>query len=315
MPPDVQSSPALVASQSRPPLPPKSDLNLSDSNRFRQSRRMDVIVTRKRLVHSLVFVLACMSVFRLLRFAATSYASSARSTWAEFSKACNLSDSDCREISTPATSPYPRSKPITKKEFRFLSSIISKKAPCNVLVFGWETQYRHLSKINPAGKTVFLEDAPERIRRLRRANNTRIYKVKYSTKAKEAYKLLKYAREEPACAANNVDAAEKSTCQLTLLGLPDDVYRIKWDVILVDGPSSDGPEDPGRMTTIYTSGLIARGAENSTANVVIHDVDRIIEKWYSREFLCENNLVSSKGRFWNFKIKGGERFESSKFCS
>ncbi|KAK9748306.1 hypothetical protein RND81_02G049200 [Saponaria officinalis] len=315
MPPDVQASPALITSQTRPPPASKSDVNFSESRNYRQLRRMEVSITRKRLIHFLVFVLACMSIFRLIRFAATSYiTSSPRSTWAEFPKACNYSDSNCRDMSTPDTRPYPRPKPITKKEFRFLSSIISKKAPCNLLVFGWEAQYRHLAKINVAGKTVFLVDAPERIRKLRRANNTRIYKVNYKTKAKEAYKLLKYAREEHACAPN-VGTAGKSACELTLLGLPDDVYRIKWDVILVDGPSSNGPEDPGRMTTIYTSSLIARGAENATANVVIHDVDRIIEKWYSREFLCEENLVSSKGRLWNFKIKGGERLESSMFCS
>ncbi|XP_074308344.1 arabinogalactan O-methyltransferase 2 [Silene latifolia] len=303
MPPNAPSSPALIT------RPSTSVLNFCGSTKYRQLRKMEVAITRKRLIHLLVFVLACMSVFRLVRFAATSYSLSPRSTWTAFSKACNYSESSCRESSSP-TSPYslyPRSKPTSKKEFRFLSNIISKKAPCNLLIFGWDLQYRHLAKANLAGTTVFLEDYPERVRRLRKSNNTRIYKVNYNTKAKEAYKMLKYAREEPACRPN-AGHVEKSACKLALLDLPDEVYSSKWDVILVDGPSGDGPEAPGRMTAIYTSSMIARQrAENSTANVVIHDVDRIIEKWYSREFLCEENLVSSKGRFWNFKIKGGEQ--------
>lgn len=131
--------------------------------------------------------------------------------------------------------------------------------------------------------------------------------------AKEAYKLLKHARDGISCAPNS-GPLQTSACKLALTNLPKEVYTRKWDVILVDGPNSGGPEVPGRMTAIYTSSMIAR-AWNITSNVVIHDVDRMIEKWFSREFLCEENLVSSKGRYWNFKIKGGEQWHSASFCS
>lgn len=89
-----------------------------------------------------------------------------------------------------------------------------------------------------------------------------------------------------------------------------EVYQHKWDVIVVDGPSGDTPEAPGRMGTIYTASIIAR-AGNMT-DVVIHDVNRMIEKWFSWEFLCDENLVSSKGKLWIFRIRG--QLNSTTFC-
>ncbi|KAL2934402.1 Glucuronoxylan 4-O-methyltransferase 1 [Bienertia sinuspersici] len=255
-----------------------------------------------------------MSIFRLLKFAITS-SSSSSSRWADLVLPCNVSESSCQD--TPShirvSSRSPNSKPIAKKEYWFLFNIVKQRAPCNLLIFGWEPQYRHLAKINAAGTTVVLEDIPERIKQIRRPNSTRIYKVNYDTMAKDAYKLLTHAREEVACAPNS-GPVQTSTCKLALTNLPNEVYTCKWDVIIVDGPSNDGPEAPGRMTTIYTSSMIAR-ANNVTTNVVIHDADRMIEKWFSREFLCEDNLVSSKGRYWNFRIEGSEQLYSPSFCS
>lgn len=102
-------------------------------------------------------------------------------------------------------------------------------------------------------------------------------------------------------------------CKLGLTvvtGMPLEVVKMKWDVIVVDGPDGDGPESPGRMGSIFMAGVLANGT-----NVVVHDVDRMIEKWFSWEFLCHENLVSSKGRFWNFRIPHQIiRNNSSKFC-
>ncbi|KZV36309.1 glucuronoxylan 4-O-methyltransferase 1 [Dorcoceras hygrometricum] len=79
---------------------------------------------------------------------------------------------------------------------------------------------------------------------------------------------------------------------------------------MVDGPRGDSPNSPGRMATIYMSGLLAR--RGKMTHVIVHNVDRMIEKWFSWEFLCEKNLVSSKGRFWLFQIKG--LTNSTSFC-
>ncbi|MBA0578334.1 hypothetical protein Gorai_020621 [Gossypium raimondii] len=142
------------------------------------------------------------------------------------------------------------------------------------------------------------------------SNGTRVYKVKYQVPAKKAYKLLKHARENPVCAPST-SLLQQSSCKLALRNLPQEVYQLKWDVVVVDGPIGDAPEAPGRMSTIYTASILARSGK--TTDVVVHDVHRTIEKWFSWEFLCEENLVSAKGRFWNFRISN--QSNDTRFCS
>lgn len=95
-----------------------------------------------------------------------------------------------------------------------------------------------------------------------------------------------------------------------LTDLPREVYEVKWDVVVVDGPRGDSPQAPGRMATIYTAAIMAR--EGNTTDVVVHDTDRMIEKWYSWEFLCDENLISSKGKLWIFRIRNEKN--STRFC-
>lgn len=299
MPPEVPNS-TLCIPKNCPSVLPRSE-NLPQIRKQSPLSRMKVGFTTKRFIHTFVFALACLSIFRLLTFAISSYSSSQTSTWPNV-----LEFSYQRDSFLPSNL-----RAITKKEYQFLSSIISQRVPCNLLVFGWEPQYRRLAKMNAEGSTVFLEDQPERVR-MRKLNSTTVYNVNYDMPAKEAFELLKHARGEIACAPNS-GLVETSTCKLALTTLPDMVYGHNWDVIIVDGPSSDEPEAPGRMAAIYTASIIAR-AGNITTNVVVHDVDRMIEKWFSWEFLCEENLVSSKGRYWNFRILGGKQSNSTSFC-
>ncbi|KAL8167103.1 hypothetical protein V2J09_008602 [Rumex salicifolius] len=260
------------------------------------SKETEAMITKKRLVHLLVLILTCMSVFRLLRLAIT--------TFPPLKRYCNPLDPECHSFSLhfneTISFPIPT---LTIKELKFLTNLVTQKAPCNLLIFGLEPEYFILSKINSEGRTFILEDNPEKLRLFqRRSNNTRIHKVEYTIPAKDAYKVLKTARKKPSCSPCSYPL-ESSKCRLALTALPEEVYKIKWDVIIVDGPSGDRPDTPGRMATIYTASVLAR-AENGT-NVVVHDVDRVIERWFSWEFLCEDNLVSSKGKFWNFLIEGG----------
>ncbi|CAM8929589.1 hypothetical protein QQ045_021579 [Rhodiola kirilowii] len=199
---------------------------------------------------------------------------------------------------------------LTVKEFVFLSSLIARRVPCNLLIFGLESQYLSLSLMNKGGHTIFLEDNPEKLSSVRINSSTaKIYRVKYNTVAADAFSLLKYARENHVCKPQS-GFLRNSSCKLTLTNLPKEVYRIKWDVILVDGPSGHRPEAPGRMAAIFTASMLARATKNST-QVIVHDVDRTIEKWFSWEFLCDENLTSSKGKLWNFtitKLRNSRRF-------
>ncbi|KAF6170908.1 hypothetical protein GIB67_014725 [Kingdonia uniflora] len=79
-----------------------------------------------------------------------------------------------------------------------------------------------------------------------------VYKVGHSAAARNIYKLLKHAREDPNCAPLG-GALQSSSCQLALRQLPKEVYDLKWDIVVVDGPSGDKPESPGRMAVIYTA--------------------------------------------------------------
>ncbi|KAK5817714.1 glucuronoxylan 4-O-methyltransferase 1 [Gossypium arboreum] len=274
----------------------------------------------KKLLPVLVFILSSLSILRLLKIAITTTTSHSSPRAAALSSSIQqeCSSSECSEVQSnaPGVESGPRktvanSAFLIPKEFVFLSNLITNIAPCNLLVFGLQTQYLNLSSINAGGITVFLEDDPYKIS-LNKAdsNGTRVYKVKYQVPAKKAYKLLKHARENPVCAPST-SLLQQSSCKLALRNLPQEVYQLKWDVVVVDGPTGDAPEAPGRMSTIYTASILARSGK--TTDVVVHDVHRMIEKWFSWEFLCEENLVSAKGRFWNFRISN--QSNDTRFCS
>ncbi|XVE54489.1 hypothetical protein DITRI_Ditri03aG0085800 [Diplodiscus trichospermus] len=272
----------------------------------------------KKLLPMLVFILSSLSILRLLKIAiTTTHSSPAAALSSSVQKECSFS-SECSKVPSNAPGVKPRTHKtsdnatiLTHKEFMLLSKLITHKAPCNLLVFGLQSQYLNLSSINAGGNTVFLHDDPYKISETKvDSNETRIYKVMYQVPAKNAYKLLKHARENPACAPST-SLLQQSSCKLALRNLPQEVYRLRWDIMVVDGPIGDAPEAPGRMSTIYTASMLARAGK--TTDVVVHDVHRTIEKWFSWEFLCEENLVSTKGKFWNFRISG--QSNSSRFCS
>ncbi|KAL6182633.1 hypothetical protein ACLB2K_044048 [Fragaria x ananassa] len=266
----------------------------------------------KKLIPFLVLLLSIISVLRLVRISITTSSSSTSShpltALAPLGDSCS-NPSSCTKFQ-PEKSSSVNATALQKKEYQLLSNLISQRAPCNLLIFGLEPQYLSLSSINAGGTTIFLEDDATKISAMTSdSNTTRIYKVDYKVPAKEAYNLLRHARETPVCAPSSKQL-QVSECRLALKNLPQEVYELKWDVVVVDGPSGNKPEAPGRMAAIYTASMLARNG--NITDVLVHDVDRTIEKWFSWEFLCDENLVSSKGKLWNFRIRG--HTNSSKFC-
>lgn len=261
--------------------------------------------TVRKLIPLLVFLLSSLSVLRLLRI---SFKSSSSAPRPFSSTTFRLSPAE----SSQQTNVGPSA--LTEKELKLLTDTVTRRSPCNVLVFGFAPQYLMLSSINTRGITVILEDGPAKIM-TPKANNTKIYGLKYhQMEVKNAYKLLRHARANPACAPNMKLHQGSSDCKLELKDLPQRIYDIKWDVIVVDGPCGDDLEAPGRMGTIYTAAVLARkGSSNSTTDVLVHDVHRTAEKWLSWEFLCQDNLLSAKGNFWMFRIK--DQSNASRFCS
>lgn len=266
--------------------------------------------TKAKLIPFLVLILAIISVLRLVRIAITTSPSShpLPALPPSFGHSCS-NPSTCTKFQSEKSASI-NATSLGRKEYQLLSNLISQRAPCNLLIFGLEPQYLSLSSVNAGGTTIFLEDDVTKISTMTTdSNTTRIYKVNYEVPAKEAYKLLKHARENPACAPSSKQL-QVSKCQLALKNLPQEVYELQWDVVVVDGPSGNKPEAPGRMAAIYTASMFARNG--NITDVVVHDVDRTIEKWFSWEFLCDENLVSSKGKLWNFRIMGDTNY--TKFC-
>ncbi|XP_055827256.1 probable methyltransferase At1g27930 [Solanum dulcamara] len=253
--------------------------------------------TKRNIIPLLVFVLSFASILRLIKISViTSYSSPIFSALSLVEHRHNL---------------------LMEKEINFLYDLVSRKSPCNILVFGLETQYSsQISTINRGGITVFLEDNPAKIKAnnsTSNTNSTRIQRVEYQTVARDAYKILKHARQnQKHCYISASDRAKHDLhsnssrkCKLMSLvtKVPKEVYKVKWDLVIVDGPDGDNQESPGRMAAIYIAGVLARSSKNKNGtHVLVHDVDRMIEKWFSWEFLCDTNLVSSKGKFWDFNI-------------
>ncbi|KAJ8752594.1 hypothetical protein K2173_005483 [Erythroxylum novogranatense] len=275
----------------------------------------------RKYIILLVFILSTISILRLLRLAiTTSFSTTPRlpALHTAIQQACSSPSPVCDNVTShgldnPQTqyNTSANATLLTEKEFKVLFNLIQRKAPCNLLIFGLEHQYLNLSSINSGGITIFLEDDPEKISAIReQVNNYQVYKVEHQIPSKKAYDLLKHARKSTSCAPRP-GILQNSTCKLAMKNLPPEVYQLKWDVIVVDGPSGHSPEAPGRMATIYTASMIARAGNR--ADVLVHDVDRTIEKWFSWEFLCDENLVSSKGKLWNFRITNASN--STRFCS
>lgn len=268
MPPEVPHCRSPVTPQVRfsSPVSPKAPLDQPYQHKHcRGSKNMNF--SRKKLIPFLVLILSIISVLRLLRIALTTSSSSPPFPALTALPPTALGDA-CSPLSTCSKFPSEKKVPanvtgLREKEYHLLSNLISQKAPCNLLIFGIDPQYVSLSSINAGGTTIFLEDDHNKINTLKtNSNTTRVYQVDYQ--------------------------------------IPQEVYELKWDVVVVDGPSSSTPDEPGRMAAIYTASMMARNGK--ITDVVVHDVDRTIEKWFSWEFLCDENLVSSKGRLWNFRI-------------
>ncbi|XP_038895890.1 glucuronoxylan 4-O-methyltransferase 1 [Benincasa hispida] len=306
MPPELVDCHSLVPSESLSPPSISPSQQSYPSVSFRNSRgSKSMSFTRNKILPVLVLILSSLSILRLVRIAlTTSYTSPllAIALPPKLQRPLSGFSENHRTSANEAA--------ISETEFKLLSNLIGEKAPCNLLFFGIEPQYLNLSAVNDGGKNVFLEDDPYKLSTFRvDSNHTRMYKIDYKFHAEKAYKLLKQARGNKSCAPDS-GLRNSSKCKLALTDLPKEVYEVKWDVVVVDGPRGDSPHAPGRMATIYSAAIMAR--EGNTTDVVVHDTDRMIERWYSWEFLCDENLISSKGKLWIFRIRNEKN--SSRFC-
>lgn len=166
--------------------------------------------------------------------------------------------------------------------------------------------------LNHGGRTIFLEEDEAWIETIRKQfPQLESYHVKYDTKVTQADELLESGRL-PECTV--VGDVKFSECRLALRELPRVFYETEWDLIMVDAPTGWIPEAPGRMGAIYTAGMAARAKKEGETDVFVHDVDRIVEDKFSKEFLCEGYLKEQEGRLRHFTIPSHRTGMGMPFC-
>ncbi|XP_062218244.1 protein IRX15-LIKE-like [Phragmites australis] len=201
-------------------------------------------------------------------------------------------------------------------DVRAIASVLRRRAPCNLLVFGLGAETPLWRALNHGGRTVFLDENPYYVAHLEGAHpGLEAYDVTYATAVRELPDLLDDARAARAAECRPVQNLLFSECRLAINDLPNQLYDVAWDVILVDGPRGYTEGSPGRMAAIYSAAVMARtrGAETE---VLVHDYEREVESACGREFLCEENrvTVTSTPSLGHFLVRGGAAANQDAFC-
>ncbi|KAH6795322.1 hypothetical protein C2S51_036308 [Perilla frutescens var. frutescens] len=200
----------------------------------------------------------------------------------------------------------------TLKEISVSLKVLEKKSPANFLVFGLGHDSLMWTALNYGGRTVFLEEDKQWIEQIQaQIPSLEAHHVVYDTKVTQADELLEISSRKE-CGA--VSDPRFSKCQLALKGLPSEIYDIEWDLIMVDAPTGYFDGAPGRMSAIYTAGLMARNRESGETDVFVHDVDRVVEDKFSKALLCEGYLIEQEGRIRHFTIPSHRTSFGRPFC-
>ncbi|GLT96278.1 hypothetical protein SLE2022_139140 [Rubroshorea leprosula] len=200
----------------------------------------------------------------------------------------------------------------TFKEVSVSARVLARRGPCNFLVFGLGRDSVMWAALNHGGRTVFLEEDAVWIDQIKQNSpDLEIYHVEYDTKVKQADVLLQMGMREE---CRVVGDPRSSVCRLAHKGFPDDIYNTEWDLIMVDAPTGYHDEAPGRMTAIYTSGLMARNRAEGETDVFVHDVNRVVEDKFSMAFLCEGYMKEQEGLLRHFTIPSHRNRPDTPFC-
>ncbi|KVH98239.1 glucuronoxylan 4-O-methyltransferase 1-like [Cynara cardunculus var. scolymus] len=201
----------------------------------------------------------------------------------------------------------------TYKEISVSLRVLTKKSPCNFLVFGLGYDSPMWANLNHGGRTVFLEEDKSWIQQIQSKFPTlESYHVVYDTKVARAGDLLEMGRREE---CQVIGDPRVSGCELALKGnLPEEIYEVDWDLIMVDAPTGYHDGAPGRMKAIYTAGLMGRNRAEGQTEVFVHDVDRVVEDEFSKVFLCERYMTEQEGRLRHFTIPSHRTRLGRPFC-
>ena len=203
-------------------------------------------------------------------------------------------------------------------EMKSISDVLRRcPPPCNLLVFGLTHETLLWKSLNHNGRTVYIEENRYYAAYFEEIHpEIEVFDVQYTTKAREARELVSAVKEAARNECRPVQNLLFSDCKLGLNDLPNHVYDLDWDVILVDGPRGDGGDVPGRMSSIFTAAVLARSKKsggNHKTHVFVHDYYREIERLCGDEFLCRENLVESNDMLAHYVLERMDK-NSTHFC-
>ena len=161
---------------------------------------------------------------------------------------------------------------MSEAQYLNVGYVVELLSPCNLLIFGLGEDSSLWTENNKAGKTVFIEDDKEWIKKFD-GQNLDICPVTYNTLAREWRDI-------------NFDVEKLK------MDLPKEIVDTKWDLVFVDGPLGHNPprpyKGPGRMQSIYTAHTLLREG----GICIIDDIGRLIESTYADHYFGEENTMN-----------------------
>jgi glucuronoxylan 4-O-methyltransferase len=159
---------------------------------------------------------------------------------------------------------------LSTDQLKAISTAITRKAPCKLLIFGLGNDSAFWLKLNRGGDTIFLEDNEEWLQQItKKIKGITAFIVDYKTLRTDWKKLLENQ-------------------SLLDMSLPQCVENEEWDIILVDAPNGWNDQTPGRMKSIYHSSRLIK----NSGDIFVHDCDREIETVYCDKYLKKDNFVN-----------------------
>ncbi|EPS67946.1 hypothetical protein M569_06823, partial [Genlisea aurea] len=208
---------------------------------------------------------------------------------------------------------------MTADEVRYVAGVLGRCAvPCNFLVFGLTYEMHLWNSLNHGGRTIFVDESAYLVSKIdERFPHFEAYDVHFSTKVGDLSDLIEYQRKEVAGECRPVQNLLFSDCKLAINDMPNHVYDVVWDVILVDGPRGYQADSPGRIASIFTAAVLARSKTGAAGtHVLVHEIGRELERVCSDEFLCRENLVEIRDSLAHFVVGKSNAGEiSAGFCS
>ncbi|KAK4784728.1 hypothetical protein SAY86_019096 [Trapa natans] len=198
-----------------------------------------------------------------------------------------------------------RPSTMTPNELAAISSALLRPGPLNVLIFGIAHETALFHALNHRGRTVVLDENEYAASKLEQQfEGIEAYDVLYTTRVSETRALLKEAIGPAKAHCRPVQNLLYSECRLALNGLPNHIYDVDWDVILIDGPHGYSPTSPGRMSAIFTAAVLAQSKKaGGKTDVFVHDFSREVERVSSEEFLCRENMVETVDGLAHFVVE------------